>query len=149
MRIEHLLLAVCAFPAMGQPVPPEVKALAPDTNLYWLPFRWDTVTNASSYSVTVFSNGTVQQIIACATNYAAVSNLPSTLDSFQFKATAINAVGVSDYSLPAPLHWAVLYTSDDLTTWVKAPGVEYDSSTNSSRFLRLSNWTYAAALRKQ
>jgi hypothetical protein len=135
-------------PARGQPLPP-VTTIQPDTNRYWLAFQWDTVTNATSYSVTVFSNGLVQQIVASTTNFATVSNLPSTLDAFQFKAQAINVAGVSDYSLAAPLHWAALYSSDDLTNWFKAPGVEYDSSTNASRYLRLSNWTYSVELRRQ
>lgn len=136
-KLTGLLLLLCSI-AGAQPLP-EVKALKVDTNLYWLPFGWDVVTNASSYSITVFSNSAVQQIVTCNTNYAAVSNLPSALDAFQFKAQAINSAGVSD----------LLYTSDDLITWFKAPGVEYDSSTNASRYLRLSNWTYATALHRQ
>lgn len=135
--------------AFSQHLQPPAVTTSPDTNLYYLNFTWDTVTNASSYAVMAWSNGAVQQVVMCTTNYVAVSNLPPTLDSFVFKSQSINDAGISDASSPAPLNLAYLYTSDDLTNWMLAPSVVYDPKTNASRFLRLSNWNYKPYLRRQ
>jgi len=144
--MKQLTISLLSCAAFALPI---TTPIPPDTNRYYLNFQWDAVTNATSYSVSAFSNSAIQQVVGCVTNYCTLSNLPSTLDGWQFKAQAINGAGVSDYSLAAPLHWSTLYTSDDLATWFKAPGVEYDPSTNASRFLRLSNWNYTSYMHRQ
>lgn len=147
--MKALLLFLPTLALAQVPPLPQVTAPKADTNLYYLPFAWGTVTNADSYAVRVYSNSTFLREVPSVTNYLQVSNLSSTLDAFEFRAVAINSAGVSDESNAAGLRLSTLYTSDDLATWFKAPGVDYDPATNASRFLRLSNWTYREFLHRQ
>lgn len=142
------LLLLCSL-AGAQPLPP-VTTISPDTNRYYLDaLTWDNVTNAQQYVVGTFSNSFLVQVTYTFTNWTVVSNLPLALDAFEFRAYSMGVAGNSDYSDKAPLWWATLFTSNDLTNWFKAPAVEFDPRTNACAFLRLSNWTYRPNMHRQ
>lgn len=127
---------------------PRVAAISiPQTNTYHLTITCDTVTNAQWYSVVVSYKGVDAFRRYSMTNTITVSNLSSDLGNYRFTMTATNSIGESEESLPAATKLVTVQISDDLTNWKQAPSVIYDPSTNTSRFLRLSNWNAATLLK--
>jgi hypothetical protein len=77
---------------------------------YHASFAWDTVSNASWYSVIVRnSNGVEIQRRYSMTNSVTVSNLFYPLDQYRFTAIATNSLGESDETAPAGLHWVTIF----------------------------------------
>lgn len=130
------------------PVPPPaiVRSAQPRTNSYHFDITCDSDTNAKWYSVVVRSNNIEVQRRYSMINRITISNLGPDLSNYRFTMTATNSLGESDESIPLATKLVTVQTSDDLISWTKAPSVVYDPSTNSSRFLRLSNFNAAYLL---